>query len=902
MAFRIFLLISISFIGSKSLSQQWQSANTGLNGGDVRVIFEEGGLLFAGTENAGLFRSLDQGETWIQSNNGLSLPQWSQDIHHVSSLTSLKDTIFLGSYSHNIFYSLDFGDSWSLTPGQPSNTQITSLLNLDGVLFAGTVSGLYASKDAGITWEMSSNGLPDASFINSVTQVDSALIAGVYFGGAFLSIDSGKTWNRIESIPSDANVSGTFVDELDVYIIARNLYKSQRGVGDFSVASTPEHIYDLDTFANRLIVATLNGVFSSSDNGVSWEKADISSTPVSYAEAYDNFGELFVSDSEILISNASFGILSSQDGINWVLKNSGINGVNVDWVTSDDIYIYASGSTGLFRSTDGNNWEELKDEDFKFQRPITNGDSLVVVGGSLHLSTDHGDTWSNFPLTGITKSSWQPRFFGSSQFFLTAGNSLFRFDYDASQWVEIFSMETTFPINGFMKVGDTLMICNYSELHRSVDNGDNWEKIVNGLPANLYIRGISQLEKVIFLQNNNSYYRSYDIGDTWELLELNSAGNGLYASSGKYLLTKNFGYSQFSPDLGTTWITIDEQKSFKYTSDFAEKDGYIYCGTTEGVWKANPEDFEHKIYSVSPLTAAVGDEVTILGQKFSTDPGTNQVFLGEIEADVIESTTESIVFRVPDGATNGFVTINILGREVIGEESICIKPDQPIIKDSLDINGELLLVASSMINNQWYFDDAEMEGEHDYFIYPGLNGNYSVINIGDGCNSDPSDVYLVCLDIPVPTITDSVAISGDLFLKSSSVDGNQWYLDGEPVEGTDQSYKPLESGSYSLKVTDAIGCESSFSESFEYTQPLSARYLKGQPKMFPNPVSEYFTLEFGIKSFRKFRLYDISGILHTNFSGASNSFQVDVRNYPRGIYFLSIQEENSISVLKFMKE
>jgi hypothetical protein len=75
-------------------------------------------------------------------------------------------------------------------------------------------------------------------------------------------------------------------------------------------------------------------------------------------------------------------------------------------------------------------------------------------------------------------------------------------------------------------------------------------------------------------------------------------------------------------------------------------------------------------------------------------------------------------------------------------------------------------------------------------------------------------------------------------LVSSSINGNQWYLDGSIIPGANtQKFTPVKSGLYTVKVI-LDNCESELSESYYYILTSVVNLDNGQYiKVYPNPVA-----------------------------------------------------------------
>lgn len=92
-------------------------------------------------------------------------------------------------------------------------------------------------------------------------------------------------------------------------------------------------------------------------------------------------------------------------------------------------------------------------------------------------------------------------------------------------------------------------------------------------------------------------------------------------------------------------------------------------------------------------------------------------------------------------------------------------------------------------------------------------GNYSLRTIANGCTSLVSNVLTVTLKPapPIPTISGGsfFCAGSNTVLTSSSISGNQWLLNGNPLSGaTANSYTVSFPGTYSVRVTNGDGCTS----------------------------------------------------------------------------------------------
>ena len=128
--------------------------------------------------------------------------------------------------------------------------------------------------------------------------------------------------------------------------------------------------------------------------------------------------------------------------------------------------------------------------------------------------------------------------------------------------------------------------------------------------------------------------------------------------------------------------------------------------------------------------------------------------------------------------------------------------------------GSVTLSSSSASGNQWYLNGNPIGGATSNTYNATAQGTYTVVVTNNGCTSAVSVGTSVTINPipPTPTITPSGPTSfdagGSVTLTSSSVSGNQWYLNGNPIGGeTNQNYVATTSGNYTVVVTSG-GCSS----------------------------------------------------------------------------------------------
>lgn len=144
--------------------------------------------------------------------------------------------------------------------------------------------------------------------------------------------------------------------------------------------------------------------------------------------------------------------------------------------------------------------------------------------------------------------------------------------------------------------------------------------------------------------------------------------------------------------------------------------------------------------------------------------------------------------------------------------------------------------------------------------------------------------------IPTPLITRQ-----GLSLQSSVADGNQWYLNSQPIPGaTEQTFTPTESGDYSVQA-QWKGCVSTRSQIYTFAYQANGRELKKELVASPNPSNGVFKVQFETTQQEDLFLNvtDMLGnLIYTRKVIGFNGFyeaDIDLSGRSSGIYLLRVK-------------
>ncbi len=272
--------------------------------------------------------------------------------------------------------------------------------SLGTMLFVGTGHAIYCSTDSGVSWNMTSNGLPSNGVfginVTALTSTGTNLLAGTFENGAFRSTDSGSSWIGV-GWPSD-NVASFAVIGNDILAgsYQGNITISTNGGTSWTPSDSGLSANGIcfgiggqNIFAGTGSNFGYGGVYLSTDTGRTWSLISTGALSGSYvtsivAEKSELFASTF-NGNGVLGGNI---FLSTDNGTNWIVENNGLSsGPQVNALNVTDTNLFAGiYYEGVYLSTnDGTRWQAVN---------TGLGDlmvrSLCVFGGILFAGTDSG--------------------------------------------------------------------------------------------------------------------------------------------------------------------------------------------------------------------------------------------------------------------------------------------------------------------------------------------------------------------------------------------------------------------------------------------------------------------------------------------------------------------------------
>ena len=302
-------------------------SNIGLVSAIVHKMVVSGDNLIAGTRDLGIFTSSDNGQNWVQTgaldnmmiqamaalnsnfitgnngqegifvsrDNGKSFTEhYNLNHSYVLALKVRGTDIFAGTEVANtggggIFKSSDSGKTWERIGLQ--NVIVVSFTYHHSYLFAGTVQGVYRTKNEGAIWNYVNNGL-NSLRVDALETVDTLVYAGTGYG-VYRTTDNGDNWSPF-------------------------------GLADTLVSS----LLNVD---NTLYASTPFGIYMLSNNDPKWVQVGLPDTFVYKLEA----------NQSMIFAGTTYGVYASEiDGSRWVSINDGLD-FNITTLAINDNYLFA---------------------------------------------------------------------------------------------------------------------------------------------------------------------------------------------------------------------------------------------------------------------------------------------------------------------------------------------------------------------------------------------------------------------------------------------------------------------------------------------------------------------------------------------------------------------------------
>jgi photosystem II stability/assembly factor-like uncharacterized protein len=315
-----------------SAKVDWAQTNGPYSGEICALHAAPKGVLFAGTDGGGIFRSMDRGESWTRVNTGLLFEPGAGYVR-VTGFTQKGKMIYAGT-RNGLYISTDGGDTWHLVPSFEKYIVSGIVIIADRLYISTLKRGVWYSDD-GAAWKSMNCGFEEPIFVRELSSIGTTLIADTR-NGFFRKKAHEDAWIPINDVfvlqqPVEGTriaprIHGTsFVSMGDVLYVGRDkgIFRSN-DEGDSWTWSTPKKmtrsVTTLASFGATLYAGTYGGgIFRSDDRGNTWRDVDIGlkNRKVSVL--------LAVNEDTVFVGTRNEGIFRTVDGGDtWRAVNTGL--------------------------------------------------------------------------------------------------------------------------------------------------------------------------------------------------------------------------------------------------------------------------------------------------------------------------------------------------------------------------------------------------------------------------------------------------------------------------------------------------------------------------------------------------------------------------------------------------
>jgi photosystem II stability/assembly factor-like uncharacterized protein len=364
----------------------WQPIHNGMGRAVIYTLIldpRDSNILYATTRLGGVFKTIDGGQTWHAVNTGINikLNEWVSII--VMDAQNSQHLFF--TQADAIYETQNGGLSWQLVKDWQGKNCPTSFVGLvldpsngSSVFIAdwglnNCQAGVYKSLDGGRTWTMTSfRSGPQEIQWNSfwIEPKNGKTLFISSAGKLWVSIDNGDNWTESYSKSCDA-LSFDSQDPLINYCTEGNSVRKTMDGGkqwgadiSFELGSTESSFIAISPQNRNTLFWGSSGLAISSDGGNTWEKLGSGLAGIKW--------ELKTSplSSQVLISHdANIFYLSKDGGQNWEMIGKG-RGLIFD---SSGINLYSLVDNGnlAISTNDGKSWDQLS-------LPVPNSQAVAV--------------------------------------------------------------------------------------------------------------------------------------------------------------------------------------------------------------------------------------------------------------------------------------------------------------------------------------------------------------------------------------------------------------------------------------------------------------------------------------------------------------------------------------------
>ncbi len=402
----------------------------------------------------------------------------------------------------------------------------------------------------------------DGGKTNTIVKVtDNIFLAGHVGGGLFRSTDGGENWYSISNE----------IDNIGVFVLKISA-------------------------AGDVYAGTLQSIYKSTDQGITWNKVDSSYPTNGYAEeiAFDLSGNIYV-------PNAYSGVYKSTNGGNsWTLYSNGLPSsmyVRRIEFTSNNILLVSDLYRGIYKSTDfGVNWTQSNtglDSTYYVTSFNSNSSGEIFIstaGNGPFKSTDNGNSWVSIEGDLSLPYTSDIDFTSSGDLYVTVIQQLYKSTNGGTNWTNITTMFNGFGFQtAYVDNNDNIWATTTnSGIIKSSDAGANWINYTSGLTSTLNNSFFSDASGNLYAAiQGKGFYSSTDNGNTWNKITIVNNEEDTFIKtaelipSGGVIVYNVYNGIKISTDL-ITWTSFSTGLTNQNIQELAVSDDAFFAASSDG--------------------------------------------------------------------------------------------------------------------------------------------------------------------------------------------------------------------------------------------------------------------------------------------------------------------------------
>ncbi|MEW6509965.1 MAG: hypothetical protein AB1428_03285 [Bacteroidota bacterium] len=382
----------------------------------THLLMRRGGvtMLMYGTNAGSIVKSVNGGDSWIPSRNGLESDRITSLFAHPQN----EDLVFAGT-ERGMIVSSDFGTSWSAAGGDLPKVAATLVPGGRGVPFTiyafGNGIGLKSSTDNGATWRAADASLGGSTVRLMTTDPPGIRIAAAVGTVCLVSLTGaagrwqpagpGITGGAVKWVSSDPQLPGVMYATTPSGVFQSTDNGASWNPAVKGLRISPILFEAHPSIKTRLYVTSEQGLFVSTDRGNTWTQ------PRPLNARWQITGLTFSPTNAglILAGTSNSGVIVTRDGgFSWELARYGLPATEIRAVTLDDkdqdtYYAftaegecYRTFNKGLEWNRYGVPWSRGDSVRVAFDRFLPSSVISLVNNRELYYSPSGGSTW--FPM------------------------------------------------------------------------------------------------------------------------------------------------------------------------------------------------------------------------------------------------------------------------------------------------------------------------------------------------------------------------------------------------------------------------------------------------------------------------------------------------------------------------